>query len=80
MDDRIDVNEEGGYTGPSSLIGAIDDLVIEDVKMVHLEAMSDHSAHLAIYKADGTEVRIWLAARSESKTRRKPVLDMREEF
>ena len=78
--DRIEVNEPGNWTGHASLIGAIDDLVINDVRMVHLEAMSDDSAFLGIYKQDGTEVRVWLQARRESNTRRRPVLDMREEI
>lgn len=79
LGDRIDVNTAGNWTGPKSLLGAVDDLVIRDVDTVHLEAMSDSEAFLAIYKQDGQEVRVWLTARHESPTDHRTVLDMREE-
>lgn len=74
--DRIDVNEPGDWSGPDSLLGAVDDLVVHDVRMVHLEAMSNSSAFLALYKQDGTELRYWLQARDNPTG---TVLDMREE-
>jgi hypothetical protein len=79
MEDRIGVNDPAGWTGPASLAGAIDDLVVSDVRMVHLESMDDDAAFLALYKADGSEVRIWIRARVESRPGRRVVLDMREE-
>lgn len=56
--DRIDVNTPDNWSGPAFALGAIDEIVRTQAT-VHLEAMSDNAAFLAIAKG-GEEVRVWL--------------------
>jgi hypothetical protein len=70
--DRIDVNEPGDWTGPDSLLGAVDELVATDAT-VHLEAMSTNAAFLAVYKGD-EELRVWVRARPTTRAERRAIL------
>lgn len=70
--DRIDVNTPDNWSGPAFALGAIDEIVRTQAT-VHLEAMSDNAAFLAIAKG-GEEVRVWLHARPTTRAERRAML------
>jgi hypothetical protein len=75
--DRVTVNEPDNWTGPDSLLGAVDEIVRTDAT-VHLEAMSTNAAFLAVYKGD-EELRVWVRARPTTRAERRAILAYSEE-